>query len=163
MAGHDTELKPVGRFGNTTHLLVLAAAQQIPRILVGRGHTPHARPSILLRCTPKTKIAYCPMPTCVALTQMIQETNTTHLKNTRNQKTQNEKVSVFNGTYTFWRRLCAHLSPDVHVQAAIPLVGVPDRHLVPSGRNTNKTGTMTLRYPPPPPNWRGAPRTIRLH
>ena len=77
MAGHDTELKPVGRFGNTTHLLVLAAAQQIPRILVGRGHTPHARPSILLRCTPKTKNAYCPMPGCVALTQMLKEQNTT--------------------------------------------------------------------------------------
>ena len=133
MAGHDTELEPVGRFGNTTHLLVLAAAQQIPRILVGRGHTPHARPSILLRCTPKTKIAYCPMPGCVALTQMLKEKNTTHLKNTRNQKTQNEKVSVFNGTYTFWRRLFAYLSPDVHVEAAIPLVGVPDRDLVPSG------------------------------
>ena len=73
MAGHYTELEPVGRFGNTTHPRVLAAAQQIPRILVGRRHTPHARPSILLRCTPKTKIAYCPMPGCVALTQMLKE------------------------------------------------------------------------------------------
>ena len=132
MAGHDTELKPVGRFGNTTHLLVLAAAQQIPRILVGRGHTPHARPSILLRCTPKTKIAYCPMPGCVALTQMIQETNTTHLKNTRNKK-QDENVSVFNGTYTMRRRFCAYLSPEVHVQATIRLVRVADQDLMPSG------------------------------
>ena len=133
MAGHYTELEPVGRFGNTTRQRVLAAAEQIPRILVGRGHTPHARPSILLRCTPKTKIAYCPMTTCVALTQMLQETNTTHLKNTRNQKTQNEKVSVFNGTYTIWRRLFAYLSPDVHIEAPIRLVGVAHGDLMPSG------------------------------
>ena len=107
------------------------------------------RTLVLLYCSVaprKQKIAYCPMPRCLTLTQMLKE-KTTHLKTTRNKK-QDENVSVCNGTYTIWRRLFAYLSPYIHVEAAIRLVGVAHRDLMPSGRNTNKKGTSTLRYPP---------------
>ena len=42
-------------------------------------------------------------------------------------------MSVFNGTYTIWRRLFAYLSPDVHIEGPIRLVGVAHGDLMPSG------------------------------